>query len=65
MSKAIEQIEARLERLERELAEVKSALARKAGVPWYRQILGDFAGDPGYAEIARLGRLARAGKSRG
>ena len=62
MSKAIEQIEARLERLEKELAEVKAVLARKPGVPWYRQILGDFAGDEAHAEIVRLGQFIRAGK---
>ena len=62
MSKAIEQIETRLERLEKELAEVKAVLARKPGIPWYRQILGDFAGDEAYAEIIRLGRLARRNK---
>jgi hypothetical protein len=65
MSKAIEQLEARLERLEKELAEVKAALAAKPGVPWYRQILGDFAGDEAYAEIVRLGRLVRARKPKG
>jgi len=65
MSKAIEQLEARLERLEKELAEVKAALAAKPGVPWYRQVLGDFAGDEAYAEIVRLGRLVRARKPKG
>jgi hypothetical protein len=34
-------------------------------VPWYRQIVGDFAGDDAYAETIRLGRLARAGKLKG
>jgi hypothetical protein len=65
MSKAIVQIEARLERLEKELAEVKALLSEKAGVPWYRQIVGDFAGDEAYAEIVRLGRLIRTGKLKG
>jgi hypothetical protein len=65
MSKAIVQIEARLERLEKELAEVKASLAKDAGVPWYRQIVGDFAGDEVHAEIVRLGRLIRAGKLKG
>jgi hypothetical protein len=65
MSKAIVQIEERLERLEKELAEVKAVLAKKAEVPWYRQIVGDFAGDEAYAEIIRLGRLIRTGKLKG
>jgi len=62
MTKAIVQIEARLARLEKELAEVKAKMTRKPMVPWYRQIVGDFAGDEAYAEVIRLGRLARAGK---
>ena len=62
MSKTNQQIEARLTRLEKELAELKAALAKKQGVPWYRQIVGDFAGDKAFAEIVRLGRLIRAGK---
>ncbi len=65
MSKALEQIESRLARLEKELAQVKAALTSQPGVPWYRQILGDFAGDEVYAEIVRLGRLIRAGKLKG
>ena len=65
MSKTIQQIEARLERLEKELAEVKAALAGKPKGPWYRKILGDFAGDTAYAEIVRLGRLVRSGKLKG
>ena len=65
MSKTIAQLEARLERLEKELAEVKASLTTKPGIPWYRQILGDFAGDEAYAEIIHLGRLIRAGKRKG
>ena len=65
MSKAIERIEARLERLEKELAQVKAALPGKSPLPWYRQIVGDFAGDEAHAEIVRLGRLIRAGKLKG
>ncbi len=65
MSTTIAKLEARLERLEKELAEVKATLAAKPGLPWYRQILGDFAGDEAYAEIIRLGRLARTGKRKG
>jgi hypothetical protein len=65
MSKAIEHIETRLKRLEKEVAQLKAALATKPGLPWYRQILGDFAGDEVHAEIVRLGRLIRAGKLKG
>jgi hypothetical protein len=62
MSRAVEQIETRLTRLEKELAQLKAALATKPGLPWYRQILGDSAGDEADADIVRLGRLIRAGK---
>jgi hypothetical protein len=56
------QLEARLARVEKELAELKAALTRRRADPWYRQIVGDFAGDPVFAEIIRLGRQARRGK---
>lgn len=62
MAKSIQQIEARLARLEKEFAAFKDSLGRKPGTPWYRQIVGDFAGDPAYAEIVRLGRQIRTGK---
>lgn len=62
MSKDIERIEVRLERLEKELAEVKAVLAWKPDLPWYRQILGDFAGDEAHTEIVRLGHLVPAGE---
>jgi len=62
MAKPNQQIEARLSRLEKELADLKAALTREQAAPWYRRIVGDFAGDEAFAEIARLGRLIRAGK---
>jgi hypothetical protein len=65
MSKNLQQLEARLDRVEKELAELRAQLARKHGTPWYRQIVGDFAGDPDFAEIIRLGKRARAGKLKG
>jgi hypothetical protein len=65
MSRSTEQLEARLARVEKELAEVKAALDAKRSEPWYRQIVGDFAGDKAFAEIVRLGRLIRRGKLKG
>ena len=65
MSQSIQQLEARLAQVEKELAQIKATLARKQGEPWYRQIVGDFAGDKAYAEIVRLGRLIRRGKLKG
>jgi hypothetical protein len=58
-------LEARLQRVETELAELKAAIAGKQGKPWYREIVGTFAGDEAFAEIARLGGLIRQGKIKG
>lgn len=62
MSKTTEQLERRLARVEKELAELRETLAAKPVLPWYRQIVGSFADDKAFAEIIRLGRLIRAGK---
>jgi len=62
MSEENSKLEARLRRVEKELAEIKAMLAGKAKMPWYRQIVGDFTGDSALAEIIRLGRLIRRGK---
>ena len=43
----------------------KAALAGRRAQPWYRQIVGDFAGDPAFAEILRLGRQIRRGQRKG
>ena len=65
MSKTTEQLEARLARVEQELAELKATLTGKRAARWYQRIVGDFADDKAFAEIARLGRLARSGKLKG
>jgi hypothetical protein len=65
MSQRTEQLETRLARVEKELAELKAVLAGTRREPWYRQIVGDFAGDEAFAEIVRLGRLVRRGKLKG
>lgn len=65
MSKAIERIESHLERLNKELAQIKATLPTTQGLPWYRQILGDFTGDEIHAEVVRLGRHIRVGKFKG
>lgn len=62
MAQKTSPLEARLARVERELAELRTALADRQNKPWYRQIVGDFAGDEAFAEIVRLGRLIRRGK---
>ncbi len=59
------QLEARLERVEKELAELKAALAGKQAKPWYQEIVGSFKHDKAFAEIIRLGRLIRQGKLKG
>lgn len=59
------QLEARLQRVEKELAELKAAIATKQGKPWFREIVGAFANDEAFAEIRRLGRLIRQEKLKG
>jgi hypothetical protein len=65
MKSAARDLESRLRRVEEELAELKASLAQKRPGRWYREIVGDFAGDKTQAEIARLGRLIRSGKLKG
>jgi hypothetical protein len=60
-----QQLEVRLARVERELAELKAKLLRQTAEPWHRRIVGDFAGDHAFAEIIRLGRQIRRGKLKG
>jgi hypothetical protein len=62
MSRNADTLEARLSRVEQELAQLKASLARRPDKPWYREVVGSFAGDKVHAEIARLGRLIRQGK---
>ena len=65
MSPTTRQLEARLKRVEKELAELKARLDGKPSKRWYREIVGVFAGDEAFAEIIRLGRLIRQGKLKG
>lgn len=65
MGQTTRQLEARLERVEKELAELKATLAGKPVKPWFEEIVGCFKGDEAFAEITRLGRLIREGKLKG
>ncbi|TMQ29204.1 MAG: hypothetical protein E6K70_26055 [Planctomycetota bacterium] len=65
MARTSHDLEIRLARIEKELAELKAALTSNKARPWYQQIVGDFAGDKAFAEITRLGRLIRRGKLKG
>ena len=65
MSRTTAELEARLQRVEKEVAELKAIVTGKEGKPWYREIVGVFAGDEAFAEITRLGRLIRRGKIKG
>ncbi len=58
-------LEARLKRVEKELAELRAVVAGKGRTPWYREIVGVFARDRAFAEITRLGRLIRQEKFKG
>lgn len=65
MAQTTKQLEARLKRVEHELAEIKARLDEKPSPRWYRDIVGVFAGDEAFKEIVRLGRLFRQGKLKG
>jgi hypothetical protein len=65
MAATTRQLEARLKRFEKELAELKAKLAGKPAKPWCEEIVGCFEGDEAFAEITRLGRLIRRGKIKG
>lgn len=52
-------IEVRLRRVEVELAELKKSKQRDNDVPWYRKVAGQFANDPVFDEIVRLGKEIR------
>jgi hypothetical protein len=54
-----DQLERRVAEIERELAELRSAVLQRDRVPWWRRILGEFEGDEEYAEIVRLGHELR------
>ena len=62
MPKTAKQLEARVTSIEQDLAELKAALNVRGTQPWYRRIVGDYAGDAALAEIVRLGRRIRSGK---
>jgi hypothetical protein len=65
MPQTTRQLEARLERVEKQLADLRAALVGGQGKPWYEQIVGSFKNDEAFAEIIRLGRLIRQGKLKG
>lgn len=61
------QIEKRVARLERELAQVKRSIAgavRASRSPWWEQILGSFSADPVFDEAMRLGSQYRRSLAR-
>jgi hypothetical protein len=58
------ELESRLAKVEKDLRELKTALVGKRSEPWYRQIVGDFAADKAFAEIVRLERAIRRGKTK-
>jgi len=62
MAQTTRQLEARLNRVEKELAELKAKLTGKKVKPWYQEIVSSFKDDKAFAEIIRLGRLIRQGK---
>jgi phage shock protein A len=64
MASKVQQLEARVDELEREMSVLRAQLDGKERVPWYRQVAGAFAGDSVYAEITRLGQKIRKAERR-
>jgi hypothetical protein len=66
MASKVELLEARVASLEKEMRKLKTQSTGIKAIPWYRRIVGAFAGDPVYAEITRLGQEIRiSGRRRG
>ena len=59
MPNKLKQMEARITSLEKELGALRARLSSGKPKPWYREIVGAFAGDRDYAEICRLGQQIR------
>jgi hypothetical protein len=65
MPQTTRQLEARLARVGKALADLKAVVEGQRARAWYHEIEGSFAGDEAFAEITRLGRLIRRGKLKG
>jgi hypothetical protein len=62
MPKTNTSLERRLARLEKEVEQLKAAVARQQTtkkVPWWHEIAGDFEGDSMFEEIVREGEKLR------
>ena len=64
MATKVQQLEARVAALERELNSLRAQLNGGQQEPWYRRVAGAFADDPVYAEITRLGQKLRRAERR-
>jgi hypothetical protein len=59
MSEKIRQLEERMARLETELREVKCALVKEKGEPWWKRTAGMFKDDPLFDDMVREMNKAR------
>ncbi len=60
MATKLVELEERLQKLEREVRELKAPRASSRGrTPWYDRILGMFDDDPGFDEMVRRGKEIR------
>jgi hypothetical protein len=64
MASKVQQLEARMAALERELSLLRTELNGGQRLPWYRRVAGAFADDPAYEEITRLGQKIRRAERR-
>jgi len=63
MASTVQLLEKRLERVEKELFELKAALSSEKNIPWYRRIVGDYADtNKTLQQMMRMGRMIRRGK---
>ncbi|HMC88132.1 MAG: hypothetical protein E6K70_03825 [Planctomycetota bacterium] len=59
MANAIQELERRLERLEKTVEDMRSRLLPKTTEPWWKQTLGMFKGDKAFEEIMEEVRTQR------
>jgi hypothetical protein len=59
MSDAVQHLERRLAKLEKEVLAIKRHLSKNSDEPWWRRTAGMFKGDKAFAKIVRLGRQIR------
>jgi hypothetical protein len=55
----LQELEAKVARLEEEIRDIRRLIADGSSVPWWKRIAGTFKDDPVFAEIVQLGQKIR------